>query len=190
MRMQNAASINKGNYLLSRNDSFMHLSIAPKRAFICSHTFAITIRHNTYSNHIIVSSLFSNLACIMKIGFGLLLEVALLASSSAFHVSPPSTSTTTTRLFVATSNDKALFVDETRASVSNYYGKELSSSDDLKTNACCTAGSPPKYIQDCINNIHPEVVSKYYGCGLCLPQYPLEGAKILGTYTYTDTIMI
>ena len=124
----------------------------------------------------------------MKIGFGLLLEVALLASSSAFHVSPPSTSTTTTRLLVATTNDKALFVDETRASVSNYYGKELSSSDDLKTNACCTAGSPPKYIQDCINNIHPEVVSKYYGCGLCLPQYPLEGAKILGTYT--DTIMI
>jgi len=51
--------------------------------------------------------------------------------------------------------------------------------DDLKTNACCTAGSPPKYIQDCINNIHPEVISKYYGCGLCLPQYPLEGLNIL-----------
>jgi 2-polyprenyl-3-methyl-5-hydroxy-6-metoxy-1,4-benzoquinol methylase len=70
-------------------------------------------------------------------------------------------------------------VDETRASVSKYYGKELASSDDLKTNACCTAGSPPKYIQDAINKINPEVVSKYYGCGLCLPQYPLEGAKIL-----------
>ena len=70
-------------------------------------------------------------------------------------------------------------VDETRASVSNYYGKELSSSDDLKTNACCTAGSPPTYIQDAIRNINPEVVSRYYGCGLCLPQYPLEGAKML-----------
>ena len=74
---------------------------------------------------------------------------------------------------------RSLFVDETRASVSNYYGKELSSSDDLKTNACCTAGAPPKYIQDCIQNIHPEVVSRYYGCGLCLPQYPLEGATVL-----------
>ena len=112
----------------------------------------------------------------------IILGLSLVASSSAFHISPPSTTTTTTtRLFVATTNDKALFVDETRASVSNYYGKELSSSDDLKTNACCTAGSPPTYIQECINNIHPEVVSKYYGCGLCLPQYPLEGAKILGT---------
>jgi arsenite methyltransferase len=130
-------------------------------------------------SHHRIPYLFSKLACIMKIIFGL----SLVASSSAFFISPPSTTTTTTttRLFVATTNDKALFVDETRASVSNYYGKELSSSDDLKTNACCTAGSPPKYIQDCINNIHPEVVSKYYGCGLCLPQYPLEGAKILGT---------
>lgn len=72
-----------------------------------------------------------------------------------------------------------LFVDETRASVSRYYGQELASSDDLKTNACCTAGAPPTYIQEAIQKIHPEVVSRYYGCGLCLPQYPLEGAKIL-----------
>ena len=69
-------------------------------------------------------------------------------------------------------------VDETRASVSNYYGKELLSSKDLKTNAC-KGGSPPKYIRDAIHKISPDVVSKYYGCGLCLPQYPLEGAKIL-----------
>lgn len=55
----------------------------------------------------------------------------------------------------------------------------MKGSEDLKTNACCTAGSPPTYIQDAINNINPEVVAKYYGCGLCLPQYPLEGAKIL-----------
>ena len=66
-----------------------------------------------------------------------------------------------------------------RDSVSNYYGKELSKSEDLKTNACCTAGAPPTYIQDAINNIHPEVVSKYYGCGLCLPQYNLKDATIL-----------
>ena len=71
-------------------------------------------------------------------------------------------------------------VDETtRASVQDYYGKELSNSDDLKTNACCTAGAPPTFIQQAINNINPEVVSKYYGCGLCLPQYPLEGANML-----------
>ena len=117
----------------------------------------------------------------MKFAFGLSIEAAILASSvaSAFVVSPSTTTTSRwTKLSVAT-EDNALFVDETRASVSNYYGKELSSSEDLKTNACCTAGAPPQYIQDCIKNIHPEVVSRYYGCGLCLPQYPLEGANVL-----------
>jgi hypothetical protein len=85
----------------------------------------------------------------------------------------------------AKDQNRALFVDGTlndiqkRESVSRYYGEQLSSSEDLKTNACCTAGSPPTYIQQCIHNVHPEVVSRYYGCGLCLPQYPLDGCHIL-----------
>lgn len=96
---------------------------------------------------------------------------------SAYGTSATSTST---QRFVATDPVKpALFVDETRASVSKYYGQELTKSEDLKTNACCTAGAPPDYIQEAIYNIHPEVVARYYGCGLCLPQYPLEGAHIL-----------
>ncbi|KAL3925129.1 MAG: hypothetical protein SGILL_000617 [Bacillariaceae sp.] len=87
----------------------------------------------------------------------------------------------TTQRSVATDpkTDDLLFIDETRASVSKYYGQELQGSDDLKTNACCTAGAPPDFIQECISNIHPEVVARYYGCGLCLPQYPLEGASVL-----------
>jgi arsenite methyltransferase len=89
----------------------------------------------------------------------------------------------TTRLFVPTDPviDQPIMalIDETRASVSKYYGQELTKSEDLKTNACCTTGVLPTYIQDAIQNIHPEVVERYYGCGLCLPQYPLEGANIL-----------
>lgn len=114
----------------------------------------------------------------MKFSFALLLATSSVASAFAPSTSSTRKSYTTSPLFVAM-EDNALFVDETRASVSNYYGKELSSSEDLKTNACCTAGAPPQYIQDCIKNIHPEVVSRYYGCGLCLPQYPLEGANVL-----------
>jgi len=122
----------------------------------------------------------------MKFTLGTI-AAAILASSSvasAFVVSSSqrrvvTTTSPSSKLSVATEDNNALFVDETRASVSNYYGKELSTSDDLKTNACCTAGAPPQYIQDCIKNIHPEVVSKYYGCGLCLPQYPLDGANVL-----------
>lgn len=91
-------------------------------------------------------------------------------------------STASSQRFVAkdaVKDQPALFLDGTRASVSKYYGQELTKSEDLKTNACCTAGAPPSYIQEAIQNIHPEVVARYYGCGLCLPQYPLEDANIL-----------
>mmetsp|Transcript_40259 Transcript_40259/g.97250 ORF Transcript_40259/g.97250 Transcript_40259/m.97250 type:complete len:407 (-) Transcript_40259:116-1336(-) len=104
-------------------------------------------------------------------------EVSAFTGPSSSFSSLLQTRQLPSRLQVATEPD--LFVDETRKSVSNYYGNELQSSDDLKTNACCTGVKPPSYIQDAINNIHPEVVARYYGCGLCLPQYPLEGAKIL-----------
>lgn len=73
----------------------------------------------------------------------------------------------------------AVDATKTRESVQNYYGTELQSSEDLQTNACCTAGAPPKYIQDAINNLHPTTVSKYYGCGLCMPSYDMTGASVL-----------
>jgi len=50
-----------------------------------------------------------------------------------------------------------------------YYGKTLQKSEDLKTNACCTAGSPLNHIKEAISNIHPDVIAKYYGCGFCVP---------------------
>ena len=120
----------------------------------------------------------------MKISTGLALSlIAATPFATAFAPLPRNTVRgDATQRSVATDppkTDDLLFIDETRASVSKYYGQELQGSDDLKTNACCTAGAPPDYIQECISNIHPEVVARYYGCGLCLPQYPLEGASVL-----------
>lgn len=54
-------------------------------------------------------------------------------------------------------------------SVKEYYGKILKKSDDLKTNACCTSLKYPKYITDKLNNIHNDILSSYYGCGLIIP---------------------
>ncbi len=62
--------------------------------------------------------------------------------------------------------------------VKEYYGKILSSSKDLKTNACCTADTEPDYLKQAMSLIHPEVSSKYYGCGLVRPQL-LENLDIL-----------
>jgi hypothetical protein len=85
------------------------------------------------------------------------------------------------QLFDSTERRNDLFVDatSTQSSVREYYGKTLRDSDDLATNACCAAASPPSYIRECIDNIHPTVKSKYYGCGLCLPQYDITGARVL-----------
>ena len=47
------------------------------------------------------------------------------------------------------------------------------------TNACCIADAPPEYILQAMKTIHPDVLAKYYGCGLCLPQYSLQGKTIL-----------
>ncbi len=60
----------------------------------------------------------------------------------------------------------------------NYYGKVLEGSADLRTDACCTLEAPAPNILNALANVHPEVKSRYYGCGLVVPQ-SIEGAKVL-----------
>ena len=62
--------------------------------------------------------------------------------------------------------------------VKEYYGESLKSSSDLKTNACCDPYALPSWMKKALVNIHPEVLSKYYGCGLVCPS-ELKGARIL-----------
>lgn len=57
----------------------------------------------------------------------------------------------------------------TSESVQNYYGQVLKSNADLKTNACCTIDAMPRHLRSLLTDIHPEVVSRYYGCGSPLP---------------------
>ena len=62
--------------------------------------------------------------------------------------------------------------------VQNYYGKELQSTDDLKTSACCDISNMPEWLKPLLANIHDEVLSRYYGCGLVCPTL-LEGCRVL-----------
>ena len=64
------------------------------------------------------------------------------------------------------------------SSVSKYYGETLQSSSDLQTNACCTVTEMPKHVKVALANIHDDVISRYYGCGLCIPDV-LDGIAIL-----------
>ncbi|ORX96339.1 methyltransferase type 11 [Basidiobolus meristosporus CBS 931.73] len=62
--------------------------------------------------------------------------------------------------------------------VEEYYGRVLSSSDDLKTDACTTCHSPPKHILDILKLVPEEVKAKYYGCGTPLP-LGIDGLDVL-----------
>jgi ubiquinone/menaquinone biosynthesis C-methylase UbiE len=53
--------------------------------------------------------------------------------------------------------------------VKEYYGKILSNSNDLKTSACCPTGEISDYLKPLLANIHPEILSKSYGCGSPIP---------------------
>lgn len=62
--------------------------------------------------------------------------------------------------------------------VKDYYGKQLQGTKDLKTSACCDATAVPEWLKPLLANLHDDVVSRYYGCGLVAPDL-LEGARVL-----------
>ncbi|MDR2183479.1 MAG: methyltransferase domain-containing protein [Clostridiales bacterium] len=62
--------------------------------------------------------------------------------------------------------------------VKEYYGKQLKSSSDLKTGACCPDEVPPKEIGVILPLIAEEIRDKFYGCGSPLPPM-LEGMTVL-----------
>jgi len=78
-----------------------------------------------------------------------------------------------------------------QAFVSEYYGRLLASSADLKTNACCAGGAPPPWITSRLAKVHPDVASRFYGCGFPIPQ-GLRGATVvdLGCGTGRDVFVI
>ncbi len=62
--------------------------------------------------------------------------------------------------------------------VQDYYSKQLQSTADLKTSACCDISNIPSWLKPLLANIHDDVLSRYYGCGLVCPAL-LEGCRIL-----------
>ena len=65
----------------------------------------------------------------------------------------------------------------TQTQVQDYYGKQLQTSDDLKTNACCTDDIPAAH-KKILATLEDEVLAKYYGCGVCIPE-AVQGLTVL-----------
>ncbi|NMM25859.1 MAG: methyltransferase domain-containing protein [Glaciimonas sp.] len=62
--------------------------------------------------------------------------------------------------------------------VQDYYGRQLQHSGDLKTSACCDISQMPAWLKPLLARIHPEVLARYYGCGLVCPPL-LEDCRVL-----------
>lgn len=57
-------------------------------------------------------------------------------------------------------------------------GETLTSSGDLKTNACACAAAPPPHVRALLRRIPEPVLSRFYGCGSPLP-LGCEGLRLL-----------
>lgn len=69
-------------------------------------------------------------------------------------------------------------IDDSLAAVRRYYGQVLKSSQDLKTGACCPIEAMPAWLQPLLDDVHPQVRERFYGCGSPLPP-ALEGCTVL-----------
>lgn len=68
---------------------------------------------------------------------------------------------------------------ELHANLKDYYGRVLSKSSDLQTNACCTGGAAmPDVVKAALKRVHPEIQARFYGCGSPIPAV-LEGCTVL-----------
>jgi SAM-dependent methyltransferase len=74
--------------------------------------------------------------------------------------------------------DPAIREQAIREAVRHYYGATLAGSSDLRTSACCDATAVPAALRPLLERIHPEVLERYYGCGLVAPPL-LDGARVL-----------
>ncbi|XP_043976452.1 arsenite methyltransferase [Gambusia affinis] len=71
--------------------------------------------------------------------------------------------------------------DDVRENLKKYYGCHLESSCDLQTSAtsCSLAcRTLPRSFTEALNLIHPEVIKRFFGCGLPFP-VKLEGCRVL-----------
>lgn len=102
----------------------------------------------------------------------------LIVSSSARGSSTRSSSTRSHPIMAAPflENSSSAIVD----SVKDYYGKRVKKTSDLQTNVCTvgSGGGMTKKAKAAYKLLHQEVVDKYYGCGVVVPE-AIEGRHVL-----------
>jgi len=62
--------------------------------------------------------------------------------------------------------------------IARYYGKVLQGQRDLKTGACCARAAPEPRLQRLLDEIDPEILERFYGCGSPIPPV-ITGCTVL-----------
>jgi SAM-dependent methyltransferase len=62
--------------------------------------------------------------------------------------------------------------------IRDYYARVLTRSRDLKTGACCPPDALPAAHRRILDEIHPEVLARFYGCGSPIPPL-LDGTTVV-----------
>ncbi|KAG2439076.1 hypothetical protein HYH02_006603 [Chlamydomonas schloesseri] len=68
--------------------------------------------------------------------------------------------------------------DAVKATVKEYYGETLKTSNDLRTSACTACKPPPAAVRAALAEVPAEVKEKFYGCGNPIPA-GIEGLRVL-----------
>jgi len=117
-------------------------------------------------------------------------------SSFVFYVTDPATVRRDDLVLVGASmgagaSGSGIVVDRVTAVVRDYYGSRLDGTGDLKTGACCAPAPLSPRLRSILDGIHPEVVSRFYGCGSPLPD-DVEGLTVLdlGCGSGRDVFMV
>ena len=70
-----------------------------------------------------------------------------------------------------------MFVAISHNDISDYYGRKLEKTGDLKTTACSASKSPHPILRDLMGKIPLEISAQFYGCGAPVP-LGIEGRRV------------
>ncbi|MDE2196777.1 MAG: methyltransferase domain-containing protein [Gammaproteobacteria bacterium] len=74
--------------------------------------------------------------------------------------------------------EEGLVPADRHTAVREYYGRILKSKNDLRTSACCSAETPPGWLQRLMAAVPEEIRERFYGCGSPIP-LALEDRTVL-----------
>ena len=82
------------------------------------------------------------------------------------------------RVVMSAATNLGVHEEISQKQVSQYYGEVLTTTEDLKTTACCDPSALTPKMKAMLSKLPDEVIIKYYGCGSPVPE-GIESLRVL-----------